>query len=216
MNSTFVVPSQLLEHLARITLSSIVVFLSLCSLAVEPECVVCISTSALARATGLSRRTIFAAVAHLETLGLIRRSTERSGGANRFEIIAVTSATPLSAPALPATLDLVPSAAGSGVVTEDDLQSGDQKVSHSGAETAAQGYESNVSSENASEIETLDDVVARVYRAEVRAADLRRFVACDEETFRRCLDRLSSRGIVTEGTPLRDFVNALLAERRAL
>lgn len=83
----FAVPKKILQFAANLRPSSITVYLGLAAMKRPAVETICVSSVALARATGTGQRSVFAALAELARVGLIRRLKGSPTDIGRYSLV---------------------------------------------------------------------------------------------------------------------------------
>ena len=233
MNTNFAVPRKLIDHLGCQKPSDILVYIAICGLASENASTVCVSTTALAGTTGLSRRTVFTAVARLEEAGLISRGKHGARGANLYEIIFGVPPVPLTKEVERSqegerAEEVDPAEADENAEEDEDSEEDDGVESEPPLETQERepwaeappdtseildaANETSVTKETM--LEPIEHLIARVYRPGVEAKVLQRFIHCNDSRLRTCLEWMEGNMHLTYDAPIGVFTSGLLKALR--
>jgi hypothetical protein len=205
-DSHFLAPRVLFEYAKELPNSAMLVYLCLC-VPPEPERTrIALSTADLAARCGLTQRTIFAAVAQLEQVGLVEREKSRPTGVNEYHVIVPPhcSAKAASAP----FADHSVTSQASGDTTAGVITACARPVQH---ESVVLPNEQKCPL--VSQLKPLDDLIAAAYSDRCRLADVRAHVAVTDIELRACLEQLMAQGGVAPEMPV-GFFAALIRKVR--
>ena len=200
----FRVPLKLLHHLGDVRGATLKTFIAICS-RVEPDGnSPSSSTAQLATMTGLTQRSVFTALSHLEHLGLLKRQKSASGDINQFELLPNDGVhhpggVPCDGGRAPDPVEEPPADATGGPPDGD--------TERAVPENAQRSPEA---------LESLDAIIAKVYSSKCRRPDLLTVLDLDGDELRRCLIKLGALGGIGDEAPIELFARALDTIHRGL
>lgn len=197
-DSHFLVPRVLFEYAKELPNSAMLVYLYLCVPPKPERTRIGLSTACLAARCGLTQRTIFAAVAQLEQVGLVEREKSRPTGVNEYHVIVPPhcSAKAVSAPIAhhSVTSHACGDTIAGAIAAPAKPVRHEIEVVHNEQEAPA-----------VSQLKPLDDLIAAAYSDRYHPADVRAHVAVTDIELRACLEQLMAQGGVAPEMPVGFF-----------
>jgi hypothetical protein len=196
MTGYFFVPRSFLERSADLPPASVLLYLQLCArLATVQDGATTVSTAELARSAGLGRRTVFAALSHLENAGLISRAKPGTSLVSEYRILNGT-----------------------------ESRGGDLGVEDKPEEPILQTPQAQSSSldqvvpPQTQEIpeRPLNDLIAAVYAPKCKGEDLAKYVDWDEADLRATLNWMRVNSRVNPEMTINFFVAVLRRARSTM
>lgn len=189
-DSHFLVPRVLFEYAKELPNSAMLVYLYLCVPPKPERTRIGLSTACLAARCGLTQRTIFAAVAQLEQVGLVEREKSRPTGVNEYHVIVPPhcSAKAVSAPIAHHSV----TSHACGDTTAGVITACARPVQH---ESVVLPNEQKYPSGN--ETKALDDLIAAAFSDRYCLRDVRTHIVVADVELRACLERLMAQGGVS-------------------
>ena len=196
--SHFLVPRVLFEQANALSLSATVVYLRLCALVEPGETRMALSTADLAARCGFTQRTIFAAIAQLEQIGLVERERNRSTCVNEYHLIVPShDCEEIGPPHIGDATLTSPVCVG---MTNGAIAAPAKPVRHE-----CEVVHNEQEAPTVSQLKPLDDLIAAAYSDRYRPADVRAHVALTDMELRACLERLMAQGGVSPEMPVGFF-----------